>query len=135
MYSKLLPSLKHDPLFKGIERTHSTDSDGKWIIITTKVSKEAAIVIIDSLIEKSSAPNTNPNKRPGRSTKYNINSTLVSYAAMLQSNIEPTDTTTKNPPLGVLKRDFQISYDLTSNTEFPSSNKKKSKPSPPDKRQ
>ena len=27
MYSKLLPSLKHDRRFKGIERTHSTDSD------------------------------------------------------------------------------------------------------------
>ena len=52
---------------------------------------------------------------------------------MLQSNIEPTDITKKNPPLGVQKRNFQISYDLTSNTDFPSSNKKKSKPSPPDK--
>ena len=133
MYSELLPSLKQDPRFKGIERTHSTDSDGKWIIITTKASKEAAIVIIDSLIAKSSAPNTNPNKRPGRSTKYNINSTLVSYAAMLQKNLEPTDITKKNPPLGVQTRNFQISYDLTSNTDFPSSNKKKSKPSPPDK--
>ena len=41
--------------------------------------------------------------------------------------------THKTPPLGVHKRNFQISYDLTSNTEFLSSNKKKSKPSPPDK--
>ena len=97
MYSELLPSLKQDPRFKGIERIHSTDSDGKWIIITTKVSKEAAIVIIDSLIEKSSAPNTNANKRPGRSTKYNINSPLVSYAEMLQGNIEPTGNTQKSP--------------------------------------
>ena len=112
MYSELLPSLKQDPRFKGIERTHSTDSDGKWIIITTKASKEAAIVIIDSLIAKSSAPNTNPTKRPGRSTKYNINSILISYATMLQNDIEPTDITKKNPPLGVQKRNFQISYDL-----------------------
>ena len=99
MYSELLPSLKHDPRFKGIKRTHSTDSDGKWILITTKASKEAAIVIIDSFIEKSSAPNTNPNKRTGRSTKYNINSTLVSYAVILQSNIEPNDNTKKIPLL------------------------------------
>ena len=69
MYSEILPSLKQDTRFKGIERIHSTDSDGKWIIITTKASKEAAIVIIDSLIEKISAPNTHPNKRSGRSTK------------------------------------------------------------------
>ena len=99
IYSELLLSLKQDPRFKYIERTHSTDSDGKLIIITTKASKEAAIVIIDSLIEKRSAPNSNPNKRPGRSTKYNINSTLVSYAAMLQSNIEPTNNTKKIPLL------------------------------------
>ena len=105
MYSELLPSLKQDPRFKGIERTHSTDSDGKWIIITTKASKEAAIVIIDSLIAKSSAPNSNPTKRPGRSTKYNINSTLVSYAAILQNDMEPTDITKKNPHLLVFKNE------------------------------
>ena len=29
MHSELLPSLKHDTRFKGIERTHSTDSDRK----------------------------------------------------------------------------------------------------------
>ena len=105
MHSELLPSLKHDTRFKGIERTHSTDSDRKWIIITTKASKEAAIVIIDSLIEKSSVPNTNPNKRPGRCTKDNINSTLVNYVAMLQSNIEPTDTT-KTIPLLVFRSEI-----------------------------
>ena len=99
IYSELLPSLKKDPRFKGIERTHSTDSDEMWIIITTKSSKEAVIVIIDSLIEKNNAPNSNPNKRPGRSTKYNINSTLVSYAAMLQKIIEPTYNTKRTPLL------------------------------------
>ena len=124
MFSKLLPPLQHDSRFKGIELTHSTDSNGKWIIITTKVSKETVIVIIDSLIEKSSAPNSNPNKRPGRSTKYNVNSTLVSYTAMLQNNIEPTDKSKKNPPLDVERQNFQISYDLTSTTYFPSINRK-----------
>ena len=99
MYSELLPSLQKDPRFKGIKRTHFTDSDVKWIIITKKTSKETAIVIIDSLIEKSSALNSNPNKHPGRSIKYNRNSTLVSYAPMLQNSIEPTDNTKKNPPL------------------------------------
>ena len=91
MYSELLPSLQQDPRFKDIERTYSTDSDGKWIIITTKDSKEAVIVIVDSLIVKSSTSNTNPNKRPVRSTKYNINFTLVSYAKMLPNKIVPTD--------------------------------------------
>ena len=128
MYSELLPSLQEYPKFKGIAPTHSTDSNGKWSIITTNASKEAAIVIIDSLIEKNSAPNSNPNKLLGRSTKYNIN--LVSYAAMLQKIIEPTYNTKKNPPIGVQKRNFQISYDLTSFTDFPSLTKN-SKPSPP----
>ena len=50
MYSELLPSLQQDPRFKGTEHTYSTDSDGKWIIITTKASNKAAIIIIDSLI-------------------------------------------------------------------------------------
>ena len=43
---------------------------------------------------------------------------------MLQNNIEPTDNSKKNPYLGIQKRNFQISYDLTSTTDFPSSNKK-----------
>ena len=72
MHSALLPLLKKIPIFEDIECTHSTDSDGKWIIVTTNTSKEAAIVIIASLIEKSSAPYYNPNKRPGRYKKYNI---------------------------------------------------------------
>ena len=122
MFSKLLSPLQHDFRFKGIELTHSTDSNGKWIIVTTTASKETAIVIIDSLIEKSSAPNSNPNKRPGRSTKYNVNSTLVSYTSILQNNVEPTDKSKKNPPLDVERQNFQISYDLTSTTNFPYSN-------------
>ena len=84
MYSELLSSLKQKSRFKGIARTHSTDSDGKWTIITTKASKEAAIVIIDSLIEKSSAPNSNPNKRPGWSTKYNILSEKTRWEKILR---------------------------------------------------
>ena len=52
---------------------------------------------------------------------------------MLQSNIKLTDIAKRNLPLGVQTWNFQISYDLTSNTDFPSSNKNKSKPSPPDK--
>ena len=103
------------------------------IIITTKASKEVDIIIIDNSIEKSSDPNSNPDKRPGHSTKYNINSTLVSYSAILQNNVEPTDNTKMNHPLGVQIRNFQISYDLTSTTDFPSPYKKTSKPFHPDK--
>ena len=43
---------------------------------------------------------------------------------MLQKIIEPTYNTKKNPPIGVQKRNFQISYDLTSFTDFPSLTKK-----------
>ena len=69
IYSEIIPSLQQDPRFIRDERTFSTESDGKWIIITTKASKEKAIVIIDNLIEKRSAPNSDPDKRPGHSTK------------------------------------------------------------------
>ena len=46
---------------------------------------------------------------------------------------EPTDYSKKKPTLGVQKRNFQMSYDLTLTTDLPSSNKK-SKPSSPDKK-
>ena len=98
------------------------------IIITTKASKEVNIIIVDNLIEKNSDPNPNPDKHPGHSKKCNINSTLVRYTAILQNNVEPTDNTEMNHPLSIQIRNFQISYDLTSTTDFPSSYKKKSKP-------
>ena len=104
MFYELLPSVQQDPKFEGLERTHSTNSVGKWITITTKASKEVAIIIIDFLIEKSSAPTSNPNKRPGKSTRYNVNSTLVSYAAMLQIDIELTNNS-KRTPHSVSKND------------------------------
>ena len=132
MYSELLPSLQKGPRFKGIERTHSTDSDRKWIIITTKSSKEAAIVIIGSLIEKSSVPNSNPKTRPGRYAKYNINSTLVSCAAILQNSIESIDNTKKNPLLAFKNKTFKSpTTPLHLQTFY--SRQKKSKPSPPNK--
>ena len=96
MYSEILPSLQDFMRFKGVERTHSTDSDGKWIILTTKVSKDAANMFLYQLIENSNTPNQNPNTPPGRSTKYNVKSALVSYAAMLQQNTEAIDLTKKN---------------------------------------
>ena len=34
------------------------------------------------------------------------------YEVILQKNIEPTDNTKQYPPLGVQKRNFQISNDL-----------------------
>ena len=46
------PSLQKNIRFKGAERTHSTDSDGKLVFITTKSSKDAAIITMDNLIEK-----------------------------------------------------------------------------------
>ena len=96
MYTEIIPPIQDDSRFKGVERTHSTYSDDKWIIITTKASKDALTLFIDNLIEKSNVPTFNPNKRSGHSTKYNVNSTLVSYAVMIQQNTEPTENTKYN---------------------------------------
>lgn len=50
---------------------------------------------------------------------------------MLQKNTELIDTT-KKPPIGVHKGNFQISYDLAWSTDVASSNQNKYKPSPSD---
>ena len=84
IYSKNFSSLQDDMRFKGVKRTYSTGSDGKWIILATKVSKDIVAMFVDHLIESINALNTNTNKRIERYTKYNVNSTLVIYAAMLQ---------------------------------------------------
>ena len=71
IYSEILPSLQDIIRFKGVKRAHSTDSDGKLIIIIiTKASKDEVTLFVDQLIESSNIPNTNLNKVPGRCTKY-----------------------------------------------------------------
>ena len=96
MYSKIFSSLQDDMRFKGVERTHSTDSDDKWIILATKVRIDTVTMFVDNLIESITALNTNTNKRLKRYTKYNVNYILVNHAAMLQQNTESIDTTKKN---------------------------------------
>ena len=81
--SEVLLYSQDDMRFEDFERTHSTGSDGKYIILTTKVNKDPTSMFVDKLIENSNTPNSNLKKRPGRSTKYDVNSTLVSYTTML----------------------------------------------------
>ena len=57
MYSEAILSLQDDIRSKGVERTHSTALDNKWIILNTKTSKDAATLVIDKLIEQSNATN------------------------------------------------------------------------------
>ena len=84
MYSEIFPSLQKVFRFKGFKRTYTTNSDNKWIILTTKTSKDTATMFVDNLIKNSNTPNISPNKRPGRGTKFNINSTFLNYTAIIK---------------------------------------------------
>ena len=126
LQTKHFHSQKDDSCLNGVVKTHMTDSNGKWIIPTTKARKDAATIVVDKFIENSNAPNTTPNKRPELSTKYNVNSTLIIYTVVLQQDVNPTDTAKKIQTIGVQNRNFQISYDRILSIDFLLSGKKKS---------
>lgn len=107
MYSEIFSSLQKVFCFKGFERTYTTNSDDKWIMLTTKTSKDIATMFVDNLIKNSNTPNINPNKRPGGGTKFNINSTFLNYTAMIKNN-NRADTTKKIYPFEYKHETFKF---------------------------
>lgn len=57
--------------------------------------------------------------------------TSTSYITTLLQNISTYDNIKTHPFVGFRKHEFQVSYDLSSPTNFPSTELKKRNPSPP----
>ena len=69
---------------------------------------------------------------PGRVSKTNNNTDMISYAAMLTKDTTPYDLNKNLPPKSSLKRNFTISYDFNATNDFPNilNTKKKLKQKP-----
>ena len=69
----------------------------------------------------------NPNEHtipPGRVSKINNNTDMMSYAAMLTQDTTPYDLNENLPPKLSLKRNFAVSYDINATNDFPNIYKK-----------
>lgn len=71
-----------------IEITYVSEKEGKCLIITTKRNKNRARTNIYNIINTTSIPE-NQTYKPGRSNKFNINFSLVSYTTALQQEGPP----------------------------------------------
>ena len=111
LYQQLLP--QHS--ITGIEETHLTHISGKWLIVTTKKTKDPVQRDIDSLTLNSEIP-TLIEHSPSRTSKVNTHANFISYAAMLQGNTHKYNEAMIGSPQSSQKRPVTISYDITDAT-------------------
>ena len=62
------------------------------------------------------------NNPPGRVSKTNNNTDIISYAAILTKDSTPYDLNKNLPPKSSLKRNFTIYYDINATNDFPNIN-------------
>ena len=109
-----------------IEPTCLTESSGKWLVLVQKskidqTRKATDIVINETLFYDSKT------EIPGRSNRYNINSSLVTYAAALQKESTSSTIQLLQPPQNAYKRHIRVSYDIENRASFPVIGNKKKK--------
>ena len=112
-----------------IEPTCLTESFGKWLVLVQKskidqTRKATDIVINETLFYDSKT------EIPGRSNRYNINSSLVTYAAALQKESTSSTIQLLQPPQNAYKSHIRVSYDIENGASFPVIDNKKKKNSP-----
>ena len=118
MYSEIIPMSRKIGSIKGFEPTFLSDTRGKWLLVTTKSMKSRAQASFDDILKKLSIP-MNTSNPPGRVSKANNNTDMISYAAMLTKDTTPYDLNKNLPPKSSLKRNFTISYDIDATNDFP----------------
>ena len=129
MKSGIKTRLFEIPSVIGLEPTYLNKSFGKWLVVVTKAQKDQARRAIDTVINETLFPDYQT-ERPGRSNKYNINSSLVTYAAALQKESTYSTIQFIKPPHNAYKRPNRVSYDLDNDAFFPVIDNKKNKSSP-----
>ena len=118
MYREIIPKSRKIGSIKGFEPTFLSDTRGKWLLVTTKSMKPRAQASFDDILKDCSIPMNTLNP-PGRVSKANNNTDMISYAAMLTKDTSPYDLNKNLPPKTSLKRNFTISYDINATNDFP----------------
>ena len=122
MYSDLKDKLENLPSVTNIKKTYLSSKSEKCLVITTKKQKEQARHDIDNLINNTTFPPSI--ERPGRSNHYNINTSLVSYAATLQKESTTREQQYHHAPKYAFKQYVDISYNVEDERLFPTLKKK-----------
>ena len=102
MYSEIIPMSRKIESIKGFEPTFLSDTRGKWLLFTTKSMKLLAQASFDDIFKHYSIP-TNTLHPPGRVSKNNNNTDMVSYAAMLTQDTTLYDLN-KNLPEKIIPK-------------------------------
>ena len=118
LYDGLCQQLLSQPSITGIEETHLTHTSGKWLIITTKKTKDQAQRDITFFRSNSEIP-TSIEHPPDRTSKVNTHADFIYYSAMLQGDTHKYNETMTGPPQSAQKKPVTISYDLTDTTPPP----------------
>ena len=102
----------------GIEPTYLTDSSGTWLVLVKKAQKDQARRAIDIVINETIFPDSQT-ERHGRSNRHSINSSLVTYATVLQKESTPSTIIFLQPPQNAYKYHIRASYDIENEASFP----------------
>ena len=118
MYSEIIPMSQKIGSIKGFEPIFISDTRGTWLLLTTKSMKPRAHVSFDDILKEYSIP-INTLHPPGRVSKSNNNTYIISYVAMLTKDKTPYDFNKNLPTKSSLKRNFTVSYDINATNNFP----------------
>ena len=118
MYSEIIPLSRNIGSIKGFEPIFLSDTRGTWLLVTTKSMKPRAQASFDDILKECSIT-MNTSNPPGRVSKANNNTDMISYAAMLTKDTTPYDVNKNLHPKSPLKRNFTISYDIDATNDFP----------------
>ena len=106
------------PSVIGLEPLYSNEKSGQWLVVVKKSQKDQARNDIDQIINDTIFPDYQVDT-PGRSNRYNTNTVVVTYTAILQKEATPTTIQFQNLPQYTVKQHIRSSYDLENIDSFP----------------
>ena len=106
------------PSIIGLKPTYLTEASGKWLVVVKKSQKDQTRRAIDTVISETLFPDYQT-ERLCRSNRDNINSSLVTYAAVLPGQFISSTIKFINLPHNVYTRHIRASYDIENEASFP----------------
>ena len=111
IYSEIISISRKMGSIKGFEQTSKSNTRDKWFLITLKSMKPRAQTFSDDIPKYCIIPMP-INNHPGRVSKTNNNTGIISYTAMSTKDSTLYDLNKNLPPKLLLKIDFTICYDI-----------------------
>ena len=118
MYSEITPMSRKNGSIKGFEIMFLSDTKENGFSSLQKSIKPHAQAFFDDILKNCSIP-MNTLDLPGRFSKNNNNTDMISYAAMLIKDTTPYDYNITILLKSSLKYNIIVPYDINATNEFP----------------